>query len=158
MNLLANVGPPAPPRTRDSGSVAIGLHVGIDACPVIWPPSNFSGAKLLLRLLNMSLASRGLLAGAGNCAGPLNDVVCLWFVSDRAASLRVLRTELACCWLLPFAQFAWFDVAEGVWRDIDRPDGAPLFQTYCEPARLRELTGRILDLLEALGWPRQQNP
>ena len=100
-------------NTEDLAPHVIAIHVGnptMSAGKVIFPADNWTGSKLLCRLLQLALLRDGIeeVLPSGH-RGPLNDCVLTFAVDDRETAIKTIKAELEGVALLPFCQIGISD-------------------------------------------------
>jgi hypothetical protein len=128
MNNLSETRPPGArnPSGVEELNVWVRLSIPSDPfCRVAFPPMNRIGTQLLSRLLQARMEAAGLLVTRPSLGMEFNSAVCAFTVSELQAALSAIKTELGGLGLLDWAQIAWDDPREGVFR-IFHPESGTL--------------------------------
>jgi hypothetical protein len=100
-------------NTEDLATHVIAVHIGnptMSAGKVIFPADNWTGSKLLWRLLQLALLRDGIEEVLpSDHRGPLNDCVLTFAVDDRETAIKTIKAELEGVALLPFCQIGISD-------------------------------------------------
>jgi hypothetical protein len=106
------------------------------------------GTWLLCRLLANRIGAAGIVVKESNYCFPFNSAFCLFTLAKRPAgpALAVVREELAVIGLLDWAQIAWRDHSELIWR-LYYPESG-IFAAPSEAEREADAR-KITELLEA---------
>ena len=122
------------------GASAIALHLEFPGDALNFPNFNTVGTSLFEHVAYLALQ----MAGAGvidlGSRGPLNSSHYLFYVQSAPAGLAALKVVLEARQWLPFAEMAFWDDRELIWRATYPENSASLFERHFDrESILREL-------------------
>lgn len=122
MIALKQIDPPALFKPEGIGEPVIGVRIMVSAdvlSPCFFPAHNRIGGDLLLRLLKARIELAGVKVTEFCHGFELNRSAFMFTVSsasELAAAQQAVKDELEILGLLEFAQIAWYDTRELIWR------------------------------------------
>jgi len=119
MLALKQICPPGQFKPEGIGEPVIGVRILIPldtAAPYFFPEQNRAGAEILCRLLQARMEMAGVCVARVSRGLALNRAYYLFTVSELFLALEAVKEELEEIGLLEWAQVAWHDPREDVWR------------------------------------------
>lgn len=122
MNTLKDFNPPvAEPSQCEDDCPLVGVRINIPETPataLLWPSNNSVATEILHRLLRTCIEAAGIAVKGSGRALPFNSSLYFFDLAKRPAgpALVAVKAELEALGLLNFAQIAWRDHDEGIWR------------------------------------------
>ena len=119
MFTVKQIEPPAQFRPEGIGEPTLGVRMSIapgGAALILTPEHNRVGTQVLSRLLQAALKLAGVHVSQASSAFPLNRAFVWLVVSEISPAQQAVKEELEKLQLLEYAQIAWRDPREQIWR------------------------------------------
>jgi len=119
MVTIKQIDPPAKFKPQGIGEPVIGVRILVlrDAgTPYFYPEHNRTGREMLCRLLEARMELSGVRVTEIAQGLELNRAYYIFTVSEITPAQEVVREELAKLGMLDWAQIAWRDPREEIWR------------------------------------------
>ena len=113
------IDPPAQFTPEGIGEPVIGVRIFVlrDALsPYLFPEHNRIGTEILCSLLQARMELAGVRVTETAYGFPFNEAVFMFTVSKLVPALKAVKAELEKLGLQTYAQIAWSDPREEVWR------------------------------------------
>jgi hypothetical protein len=152
MITLKQIRAPSQFKPDGIGEPLIGVRILVlpDALtPITYPECNRTGTEMLSRLLQARMELAGVRATKPLRGLPLNRAFYMFTVSDLPTAQESIKEVLKELGLLGWAQIAWHDPREEVWRVWHSKSGRFDSPSAEEFAGEKELFARIISAIDA---------